>query len=597
MVSEKNSKKFVVVIDQDKIEPDIARETVINFDPLNRAGKEGGFYIDENEELHIDEEDVMEAHKMAINKYPYDDAIKMIQLPSEEGEKVHQFHENSFRLYGLPAPSQGSVVGIIGENGTGKSVALKILAGEIKPNLGDWKAENIDWDQILKRYRGTELQDHFKHLSEEDVTAAFKPQKVEEIPKVHEGTVENLLEKVAERKDVEDVATNLDIDHLLTRKIEVLSGGELQRVAIASTILKDADVYMIDEPSSFLDVKQRLKMGREITNLGDEKPVLTVEHDLATLDLISDRVNIFFGDPGSYGMVSNSLSSKNGVNRYLEGYLPSDNIRIRSNKIKFDRSKRSEVENKAVIAEFPKFEKDFGEGEFSLETEKGKIHEEEILAVFGENGLGKTVFAKILAGAIEPDSGKSPDIDISYKPQYLKSNDKNVETVLNEVTNVESRRFETRIEEPLRLESLYSQKLDELSGGELQRIGIAVCLARDADMYLLDEPSAYLDVESRVDIARTLKRFARKTGNPLMVIDHDLLLLDYISDRGIVFKGASGDEGLSNSPKKIGEALNNFLKEVEITFRKDPNTGRPRANKPESQKDVQQRKEGIYYEQ
>jgi len=87
MATGKNSKKFIVTVDQDKIEPDMARETVINFDPLNRAGKEGGFYLDENEELHIDDEDVMEAHKMAINKYPYDNAIKMIQLPFEEGEK------------------------------------------------------------------------------------------------------------------------------------------------------------------------------------------------------------------------------------------------------------------------------------------------------------------------------------------------------------------------------------------------------------------------------------------------------------------------------------------------------------------------------
>ncbi|PSH01940.1 MAG: ribosome biogenesis/translation initiation ATPase RLI, partial [Nanohaloarchaea archaeon SW_10_44_10] len=102
MATEKNSKKFIVAIDQEKIEPDLARETVINFDPLNRAGKEGGFYLDENGELHIDDEDVMEAHKMAINKYPYSNAITMIQLPFEEGDKVHQFSENSFRLYGLP---------------------------------------------------------------------------------------------------------------------------------------------------------------------------------------------------------------------------------------------------------------------------------------------------------------------------------------------------------------------------------------------------------------------------------------------------------------------------------------------------------------
>jgi ATP-binding cassette subfamily E protein 1 len=592
----KNSKRFVVVIDQDKIEPDLARETVINYDPLNRSGKDGGFYIDENEELHIAEEDVMEAHKMAINKYPYENAIKMIQLPAEEGEKVHQFHDNSFRLYGLPAPDEGSVVGIIGENGTGKSVALKILAGDIKPNLGNWE-EEPEWEEIHERYRGTDLQNHFEKLVENDVEAAFKPQKVEDIPKAYDGKVRELLEGVSERKDVEEVAEQLDIEKLLGREVEVLSGGELQRVAIASTVLKEADIYMIDEPSSFLDVKQRLNMGQEIRKLSEEKPVMAVEHDLATLDLVSDRINIFFGDPGSYGMVSNALSSKEGVNRYLEGYLPSDNIRIRSDEIKFDRSKRSQVENKPVVAEFPEMKKDFGKGEFSLETSAGAIHEEEILAIFGENGLGKTVFAKMLAGAIEPDKGESLDVSISYKPQYLKTEDKIVEAAIREVANPDSKRFETRIAEPLKLESLYEQKLEELSGGELQRVGIAMCLAKDADMYLLDEPSAYLDVESRVELGKTLKRFARKTEKPLLVIDHDLLLLDYIADRGMVFKGEPGEKGSSTEPMRIEDAMNTFLEGVGITFRKDPETGRPRANKPDSQKDQEQRKSGEYYEQ
>ena len=596
MESNKNSDRFVVVIDQDKIEADLARETVINYDPLNRAGKEGGFYIDENEELHINEEDVMEAHKMAINKYPYENAIQMIQLPAEEGEKVHQFHDNSFRLYGLPAPDEGSVVGIIGENGTGKSVALKILAGDIKPNLGNFE-KPPEWEKIQEKYRGTDLQNHFKKLAEDDVEAAFKPQKVEDIPKAYDGNVQELLEGVAERKEVDEVAEQLDIKKLLDREVEHLSGGELQRVAIASTVLKEADIYMIDEPSSFLDVKQRLNMGREIRKLSEDKPVLAVEHDLATLDLISDRINIFFGDPGSYGMVSNALSSKEGVNRYLEGYLPSDNIRIRSDEIKFDRSKRSQVENKPVVAKFEEMMKNFGEDEFELETSAGAIHEEEILAIFGENGLGKTVFAKMLAGAIEPDEGESLDVDISYKPQYLEAGDQTVETALREVANPDSRKFETRIAEPLKLEPMYEQKLSELSGGELQRVGIAMCLAKDADLYLLDEPSAYLDVESRVELGKTLKRFARKTEKPLLVIDHDLLLLDYIADRGMVFKGEPGKQGESTEPMRIEDAMNDFLKEVEITFRKDPESGRPRANKPDSQKDQEQRKSGEYYEQ
>jgi ATP-binding cassette subfamily E protein 1 len=159
-----------------------------------------------------------------------------------------------------------------------------------------------------------------------------------------------------------------------------------------------------------------------------------------------------------------------------------------------------------------------------------------------------------------------------------------------------TKRFQTRIEEPLELEPLYERKLNNLSGGELQREAVAMCLSRNADAYLLDEPSAFLDVESRVKLGKTLRRFSRKEEKPLMVIDHDLLLLDYISDRGIVFRGEPGVKGESTSPMPTSEALNEFLKEVDMTFRKDPSTGRPRANKPGSQKDEEQRKTGEFYE-
>ncbi len=594
MATEKNSKKFIVVIDQEKIEPDIARETVINFDPLNRAGKEGGFYLTEEGTLHIDDEDVMEAHKMAINKYPYDGAIKMIQLPHEEGEKIHQFGENSFRLYGLPEPDKGRVVGLIGENGIGKSVSLKILSGDIEPNLGDYE-NPPNLEEVTKEFRGTGLQTHFEKLTENNIESAYKPQQVERLPEVYDGKVRELLAKIDETR-VEEVAEKLDIDHLLDRELEQLSGGELQRVAVASTILKDVDLYMFDESSSFLDVKQRLKTGREIRKLGEEKSVMVVEHDLATLDLVSDNIHIFFGEPASYGMVSDSLSSKEGVNRYLEGYLPTHNVRFRGDEIKFNRTKRSQVERNNTVVEFPEMVKDFGEGEFKLETCEGAIHKEEVLAIFGENGLGKTVFAKMLADAVKPDEGETPDISISYKPQYLEASDATVETVLRKHANIDSKRFENRISNPLDLEKLYENNLKDLSGGELQKVGIAICLAKKADLYLLDEPSAYLDVESRVRLGKMLKKFARKTEKPLMVIDHDLLMLDYMADRGIVFKGEPGKEGYSTEPMKIGDAMDTFLKEVGITFRKDPETGRPRANKPESQKDKKQRKANEYYE-
>ena len=592
----KNSDKFIVYIDQDKIEPEIARETVIKYDPLNRPGKEGGFYIDENEELHIDDDDVMEAHRMAIKKYPYDGAIQLVNLKKEMGEKVHQFGENTFRLYGLPKPEEGDIVGILGRNGIGKSVALKILSGKIKPNLGNWEKPPT-WKKNKEKYRGTALQNHFTDLAEQEIETSFKPQKVEDLPKVYEGQVKDLLKQSEERVEIEDIAEDLEIAKLLERELKELSGGELQRVAIASTLMKEADIYMFDEPSSFLDVKQRLKIAQKIRELKqDDKKVLVVEHDLATLDLVADHIHVFHGEPATYGMASNKLTTREGINQYLDGYLESHNLQIRDESLEFVRTKRSQVQKNPPIMKYPELAKNFGPGEFSLKTKQGTLHEEEVMAIFGENGLGKTVFAKLLSGQLKPDNTDKQDYSISYKPQYIDASKGTVYEALSEHANPESKRFETRIAEPLELEDLYENNLQELSGGELQRVAIALCLSRNAEAYLLDEPSAYLDVEARVKLGKTLKRFARKTEKPLIIIDHDLMLLDYVADTGTVFHGKPGIQGQTTQKTKLSEAMNTFLKQLQITYRKDPDTGRPRANKKGSQKDKTQKKKENYYE-
>ncbi|MFC7231615.1 hypothetical protein ACFQMM_09675 [Saliphagus sp. GCM10025308] len=126
-------------------------------------------------------------------------------------------------------------------------------------------------------------------------------------------------------------------------------------------------------------------------------------------------------------------------------------------------------------------------------------------------------------------------------------------------------------------------------------MSIALALARDAEIYLLDEPSAYLDAEQRMSFAATLRQFIDQTGSPCLVIEHDLLLLDYLSDRAMVFEGNPGANGIGRSPQSVRQGINRFLKTVDVTFRKDPNTGRPRANKPGSQKDREQKNLDDYY--
>lgn len=583
--------KYVAVIDQDLVTDEV-RDIALKYDPLNRSGRGEGFHVTDDGELHIDDENVMEEHKLIEKKIP-NDAIKILRLPAERGQLVHQYGENTFRLYELPSPVDGKVVGLLGRNGVGKSTALNILAGQLKPNLGAFREER-DWDEIIREFRGTEVQRYLERLKDGEVSAAYKPQHVDMIPQKYEGKVRALLERNDERDALERITASMDLKGVLDRNLADLSGGELQRTAIAATALKDADIYLVDEPSSYLDVGQRLKIARALRELARERPVIVVEHDLATLDLLSDNIHILYGDPGGFGVVSNPLSVRKGINQFLDGTLREENVRIRAERIDFLTRKERIVKQEEEILNFPALEKAFDA--FTLATEPGSLYRNEVLGIFGQNALGKTTFAKMLAGAITPDN---TDIEtyltISYKPQYIDAPDGTVRELFSSEVNIYGQEFKTWIATPFDIKPLYESRVQDLSGGELQRVGIALCLARDADVYLLDEPSAYLDVDRRVQLAKQLRSFVEKTETSCMLIDHDLLLLDYVSDRAMVFEGNPGNTGIGRAPENIRDGVNRFLKTMNITFRRDPNTGRPRANKPGSQKDQEQKKAGDYY--
>jgi len=153
-------------------------------------------------------------------------------LPTNlEGEVTHRYSANSFKLHRLPVPRPGQVLGLVGTNGIGKSTALKILSGKMKPNLGKFEAPP-DWQDILKYFRGSELQNYFTKILEDNLKAIIKPQYVDHIPKVVSGQVHKLLEDKHERNNLEEMIDYLDLKDVLQREVGQLSGGELQRFAI-----------------------------------------------------------------------------------------------------------------------------------------------------------------------------------------------------------------------------------------------------------------------------------------------------------------------------------------------------------------------------
>jgi len=537
---------------------------------------------------------------ICVKKCPFK-ALSIVNLPDElEEECSHQFGPNTFRLFRLPTPSPGIVLGLIGQNGIGKSTALRILSGKIKLNLGNFE-NPPDWPEIIQHYRGSTLQTYFQRLSQGDLKVVHKPQYVDKIPDVVSGKVNEVLEKVDERGQLKWLTKRLQLDAIWERSLNVLSGGELQRVAITAILSREADVYLIDEPTSYLDVKQRLEVAKAIRSLKSEnKMVVVAEHDLAVLDYLSDQICIFYGKPGVYGIVSHVHGVRTGINIYLEGYIPDENMRFRREGIVFHVKPPSpEIISGEVLLKWDKMEKTYKD--FKLIVEKGEVRRGEVIGILGPNGIGKTTFVKLLAGIEKPDKGSPPiegKLSVSYKPQYISTDyEGTVEELLKSIAEEDftSSWYQSEILQPFNLDTLFDRRVKELSGGELQKVAIAACLSRKADLYLLDEPSAYLDIEERLSMARTIRRVTESLNVSAFVVEHDVVAQDFIADRLMIFTGEPGRSGLAKTPTSLEKGMNAFLKEMEITFRRDPSTKRPRVNKEGSKLDKYQKEIGQYY--
>jgi len=595
----------IAIVSSDKCKPQRCKQECKRSCPVVRTGKQC-IEVTPQSKISFISETLCIGCGICVKKCPMG-AITIINLPTNlESEVSMRFSANSFKLHRLPMPRPGQVLGLVGSNGIGKSTALKILSGKEKPNLGRYD-NPPSWPDLLVHYRGSELQNYFNRMLENKLKTIVKPQYVDNIPRAIKGPrnqVGQLLTRESPNTRVEDfdyVLNTLQLEKLGQREVAQLSGGELQRFAIGMAAAQKADVYMFDEPSSYLDVKQRLNAANVIRSvITNDNYIICVEHDLSVLDYLSDYVCILYGVPSVYGVVSMPASVREGINMFLDGNIPSENMRFRADSLQFRLNEAQEdlVESEKERAyRYPSMTKTMGD--FKLSLKSGNFTNSEIIVMMGENGTGKTTFCRMLAGALAPDGGtKMPEMSVSMKPQKIAPKFKGTvrQLFFKKIrASFLHPQFQTDVCKPLRIDDIIDQEVQHLSGGELQRVAIVLSLGIPADIYVIDEPSAYLDSEQRVICSKVIRRFIMHAKKTAFIVEHDFIMATYLADRVIVFSGNPGVDSHANSPESLVSGCNQFLRNLNVTFRRDPTSFRPRINKLGSQMDQEQKANGNYF--
>ena len=228
-----------MILDQDKCKPKSAAFTYLR-KHARGCGKEcirvGG---SPDQPRIIISEQACAACSLRASRCP-NNACRLVKVPTGLSRNMtHDYGENGFRLSGLPSPIAGQVLGILGTNGIGKSTALQILSGRLKPNLGQ-RANPPDWEDIVKYYRGNSLQNYLRKLVSDELRVVIKLQLEQDQcrgPSANR-SVQDVINRADERGCAEQVCEELELTGLMTRSLEQLSGGELQRLAIARCVCR-----------------------------------------------------------------------------------------------------------------------------------------------------------------------------------------------------------------------------------------------------------------------------------------------------------------------------------------------------------------------
>ncbi|KZV80519.1 P-loop containing nucleoside triphosphate hydrolase protein [Exidia glandulosa HHB12029] len=455
---------------------------------------------------------------------------------------------------------ESQVLSLVSTNGR---TAFKIIA----VNLGRYD-DPPDWQEIIKYHRGSELQNYFTKVLEDNLKALNNPQYADHIPKAP---------RQPERDNKEENVEALQLREGLTARFSscLVATRELQRFAIAMSCIRKVNTA---------------KVIRSL--LTPDCYVIAVEHDLSVLDYLSDFVCCLYVKPSMYGVVTMPFSVREGINIFLDGFIPTENLRFREDSLSLKMVETAEelIVDKTRRYAYPSTTKTLGG--FKLTVQAGEFTDSEIIVMLGENGTGKTTFVRLLAG-------DTPDVEVDKQSWAFSLKSQTISPkfpgtvrmlLLKQIKAAFMHpQFNTDVMKPMAIEAIIDQDVKTLSGGELQRVAIVLCLGKpNVSLYLIDEPSSFLDSEQRIIASKVIKRFILHAKKTAFIIEHDFIMATYLADRVIVFEGQPAVTATATPPQTLLSGMNKFLSSLEITFRRVPTNYRPRVNKLNSVKDREQ---------
>ena len=519
----------------------------------------------------------------------------------------------------------GAKIGIIGANGSGKSTVLKIIAGLDKAFQGEVvindqysvgylsQEPELDNAKTVRQVVEEGVSEVVQALAEfEEVNNAFADPKVMERP----DEMDKLIKRQAEIQAKIDEYNGWDLDNKLSRAMDALncppeddmiaqlSGGERRRVALVRLLLKEPDILLLDEPTNHLDAESVYWLEQHLKQY--KGTVIAVTHDRYFLDNVSGWILELDRGEGIpwKGNYSSWLEQKS-IRLKTEEKQESRRQKILKRELEWSRMspKAKQVKSKARLSNYEKLQSEKSKdkienlelyipngqrlGNKVIEFDKvSKSFEDKVLienlsfslppagivGIIGPNGAGKTTLFRMIMDEEKVDSGAisiGESVQMAYVDQSHKDVDVNKtvwEVVCGGLDTIEigGNKFNSRayLAQFNFTGSDQNKKVGVLSGGERNRLHLAMTLKLEANVLLLDEPTNDIDVNT----LRALEEGIENFSGCAVVISHDRWFLDRICTHILAFEGdasvyffeGSFSDYEENRRKRLGEHTQRF---------------------------------------